>query len=148
MKKPTALFLALLFTLALYGCGSRNVDSVKSEETKEASETSSKADTTAADFDDGKALDDKLKLYDSTAYFSDTLIPHIYLIIGSKSVVYVHFLNDTEFVNEIPLDSVARIESISVGAYTVVKIYDKAGKELSFNADSNDVQKITESLQK
>lgn len=143
MMKKIVLVLSIA-ALILSGCGMNSAN----DQSMQASEDSSfESELSQVVFDDSEKLNGKLSLYKSNLYFADVLVPHRYLIIGESSVVLVQLFSDMETVTEIPFDAVSRKESKTVGTFGMIEIFDKAGKEISFNAKPDDMPDIIESIQ-
>lgn len=140
--------LALAIVLALSGCGQSGsrTQTVPTERHTEAP-VSSESEGVKKNFDDTESLNGKLSLYGTSTYFPDAFVPHKYLIISQSSVVCVQFFGSVESVTEIPKASVSRNETQAVDTFSLLKIFDRSGKSISFNAKPTDLNTILSEIQ-
>ena len=84
--------------------------------------------------------------YHASVAVIDMLIPQQALLVGDKSFVKLLVLEGVTGETVIPRDSIARIEKTALAGtnMVIVKIVDKAGKELSFTLMPEDAAKVSE----
>lgn len=142
--KKTGIFLLIIVLLAFSGCGGNTGSETGATFFPAVSHGNEAA--TAAPADNGERLQKVMETYGATVYFEDAFLSNRYLIMSDSCVVSVLFLTGTEIVTAVPFDSVARTENQLIGTFGMIKIYDKSGNSIEFQAKSDDYQKITEYL--